>query len=72
MNLMSKSLIIMGVVFVVLGLVWHFVGNIFPLGQLPGDIKIEHSGTKIYFPIVSCLLISIFLSAVSFLIKKFY
>jgi len=47
---------------IVLGLVLVLVGllvQIFPgLGRLPGDLRIERPGFRLYFPITTCLLLS--------------
>ena len=34
-----------------------------PLGRLPGDIRIERPGLSVYFPLASCLLVSLLLTA---------
>ena len=70
MNPVSKSLILIGLGFVVLGLLWHFSGSSFPLGKLPGDIKIQKGNSTFYFPITTCLLISSLISLIAYFIKK--
>lgn len=42
----------------------------FPLGRLPGDIRIERPGTRIYIPIVSCIVISIVISIILYFFRK--
>ena len=62
MREMGKFLVILGAVIVVVGLVlW---GGIAPkwLGRLPGDIRIERGHSAFYFPIVTCIILSILLS----------
>ena len=62
MREMGKFLVVLGVVIVLLGLVlW---GGLAPkwLGRLPGDIRIERGNSAFYFPIVTCIVISIVLS----------
>lgn len=54
-------LLIAGLVLVVLGLLWPFLGRI-GLGHLPGDISIQRPGFRFYAPLGSSLLISIVLS----------
>jgi H+/Cl- antiporter ClcA len=68
----GKYIVIIGIVIVVIGLIiWKF-GNVFSwFGNLPGDIKVEGENSKFYFPIVSCILISIGLSLILWLIRKF-
>jgi hypothetical protein len=62
MREVGKFLVILGVVIVLLGLVlW---GGLAPkwLGRLPGDIRIERGNSAFYFPIVTCIIISVVLS----------
>jgi hypothetical protein len=62
MREMGKFLVILGVAIVLLGLV--FWGGLAPkwLGRLPGDIRIERGNSAFYFPIVTCIVISVVLS----------
>jgi hypothetical protein len=67
---MSRLLITIGLVLVVAGLAWPFLSRL-GLGRLPGDIVIrgEHGG--FYFPIVTCLAVSLVLSVFFWLIGRF-
>lgn len=58
----GKFLIIIGIVTVILGFI--FWTGLAPnwLGRLPGDIRIERDNSAFYFPIVTCIVISIVLS----------
>ena len=57
---MAKILIGLGVLLVFIGVIWLLFPNAFSwLGNLPGDIKHQSGSTKIYFPIVTMLVISI-------------
>ena len=60
---MGKALIVLGVLLLVLGLLWPWLGHL-PLGRLPGDIVIERENGRIYIPITTSLLISVVLSLV--------
>jgi hypothetical protein len=60
-TVMMRFLITLGVVLIVLGLLWPYLSRL-GLGRLPGDIVIERSGGTFYFPIVTCLILSIALS----------
>jgi hypothetical protein len=51
----------LGLAILVLGLLWPYLSRI-GLGRLPGDIVIERDGGAFYFPIVTCLLLSIIAS----------
>ena len=70
MNPVSKTLIIIGVVLIVSGLLWHFSGGKIPLGRLPGDIRIESENTKIFIPITTSLLLSALLSLIMYFFRK--
>ena len=58
---MQRTLIILGVVLVVLGLLWPWLTKL-GLGRLPGDIVIERNGLRVYFPLMTSLLVSVVLS----------
>lgn len=64
LSFLGRTLIIFGVVLVILGLVLSFGPKIPYLGRLPGDIRIERDEFRFYFPIVTCIIISILLSLV--------
>ena len=57
----GKLLVFFGIIAVVLGLVlWSGYGNW--IGKLPGDIRIQCGDTGFYFPIVTCIVVSVVLS----------
>jgi len=61
---LGKLLIFAGVCIIVLGLLVMFWSKIPFLGKLPGDILLQKDGFQIFFPIVTCLLISVTLTLV--------
>ncbi|CAN5722324.1 DUF2905 domain-containing protein [soil metagenome] len=64
MQEIGKLLVIFGLVAVVLGaILWSGFGSAW-LGRLPGDIRVERSGSGFYFPIVTCIILSIVLSVI--------
>jgi hypothetical protein len=67
---MSRILVTVGIILVAAGLLWPYLARL-GLGRLPGDIAIrgEHGG--FYFPIVTCLVISLVISAIFWLIGRF-
>ncbi|MED1875842.1 MULTISPECIES: DUF2905 domain-containing protein [Brevibacillus] len=71
MNPVAKLLIIGGAVLIVVGLLWQIGGRFLPLGRLPGDIVVEKENFKFYFPVVSCIVISIVLTLASYLFRLF-
>jgi hypothetical protein len=72
MQLIGKYLVIFGIFMLITGLILYFFSNYFSwLGRLPGDIRVEKDNFRLYFPITSMVLISIILTIVINLIKKF-
>jgi hypothetical protein len=67
----GKGLIALGTVLVVLGALVFMGGKIPFLGRLPGDIKIEKENFSFYFPLATCLLLSILVSFLFWLLSKF-
>lgn len=68
---MSKLLIILGLVLVGVGLVWHYFPAIFQwIGHLPGDLKWKSGNVSVSFPIVSCLLLSLILSLLFWILRR--
>ena len=67
---LGKLVIVIGVTLVILGLVLTFGrGNWIP-GRLPGDIRIERPNFRLYIPLTSCILLSLLLSAVAYLVSR--
>lgn len=65
---MGRTLITLGVVLIVVGVLVTF-GK---LGRLPGDIHIEgKNGGGFYFPVVTCLVISVVVTLIGWVIAKF-
>jgi uncharacterized membrane protein len=65
----QRFLIGLGAVIVIVGIAWPLISRIV-LGRLPGDIFIQRGGTGFYFPVVTCIVISIALSAVLWLFNR--
>ena len=67
---LGRFLIIIGVVTAVIGLI--FWSGVAPkwLGRLPGDIRIERDNSVFYFPIVTCIVISILLSLILSIFRR--
>ncbi len=72
MSEIGKVLVGLGLLLVVIGLLLLAGGRLhLPLGRLPGDIVYRGKNSAFYFPIVTCILISIALSVISYLIRRF-
>ena len=67
--MIQKTLIIIGVLFILVGLLYPFLKDI-GLGRLPGDIFIKKENSFFYFPIVTCILISVIISLILMFFKK--
>jgi len=67
---LGRALVLAGLVLVALGLVLHLLPGIPGLGRLPGDLRIEREGFRLYVPITSCLLLSALLSGLLWLLGR--
>jgi hypothetical protein len=65
------TLIVIGLLIAGIGLVWIVAPSIPWLGKLPGDIRIERENFRFYFPLTTCILLSVMLSGVLWLIRHF-
>jgi DUF2905 family protein len=67
----GRTLVFAGIVLAVLGGVIMLVGRTgLPLGRLPGDILYRGKNTTFYFPLASCIVVSVFLSLVFYFIGR--
>lgn len=68
----GKYIILFGVIIVVIGAVVYFFGNkLHWIGRLPGDIRIERENFRFYFPITTMILLSVLLTLIVNLIRRF-
>ncbi|OGR15607.1 MAG: hypothetical protein A2X81_02095 [Desulfobacterales bacterium GWB2_56_26] len=68
---MAKKLIFIGCLLLVAGLLWPILEKL-NLGRLPGDIIIRRDDFRFYFPITTCLVVSIVLTILIWLFKKWW
>jgi hypothetical protein len=70
MSDLGKNLIWIGLVIVAIGVCIHFAGQRLPfrLGRLPGDVQYHGRNTTVYFPIVTCVVISVALTLIMWLV----
>ena len=66
---MARFLIVLGLAILVIGLLWPYLSQI-GLGRLPGDIVIERENMTFYFPLMTCLLLSVLLSLVFWVMNR--
>lgn len=72
MNDLGKLLIVVGAVLLIAGVVLLLAGRAhLPVGRLPGDIVYRGKNTSFYFPIVTCIVLSVLLSLVMWAFGKF-
>lgn len=65
---MQKLLIILGIVILVIGLLYPYIKKL-GLGQLPGDLMFKSVNSTFFFPIVTCIIISVVLTIILNLFK---
>lgn len=70
MSNIQKILIIIGVIVIIVGIFFPYLSKL-PLFRLPGDIVIEKPNFRFYFPVVSMIIISIIISIILWLFRKF-
>ena len=71
MQQLGRLLLAVGAMFIVIGALLYFGQNLpFRLGRLPGDISYRGAHGTFYFPLVSCLVISIVVSLILWLINQ--
>lgn len=66
----GRFLIVAGLLLVLAGLVVSAAGRIPWLGRLPGDLTIRRDGLTIYFPLATCILVSLVLSLLVYLLRR--
>ena len=70
MTSFAKTLIIVGLLIAATGVLFSFAGKIPWLGKLPGDIYIKKENFSFYMPLTTCILLSIILSFILWLLRK--
>jgi len=73
MQVYGKYIILFGILLLILGSILYFFGNQLNwLGKLPGDIRIEKENFRFYLPITTMILISVILTILINIIRKFF
>lgn len=68
---MGRLLITVGLVLVAAGLLVTFLGRLpFRLGRLPGDLYFHGKNSTFYFPLATCLLLSLLFSLIMWLVRR--
>jgi hypothetical protein len=67
----GKILVLFGVLIALLGVILIFAGRLhLPIGRLPGDIVYRGKNTNFYFPLATCIVLSVVLSLVLYLVGR--
>ena len=66
---MAKWLITIGVICIALGLMWPLLTKL-GLGSLPGDIRMERKDYSFFFPITTCIIVSIVISVLLWIFRR--
>jgi hypothetical protein len=66
---MARVLVILGLAILLIGLLWPYLSRI-GLGRLPGDIIIERDNVTFYFPLMTCLLLSLLFSLIFWAVNR--
>ena len=66
---MQRTLITIGVAVLIAGLLWPWLQKL-GLGRLPGDFRIQTGSSVFYFPLATCLVVSVVLSLVLWLLRR--
>jgi Protein of unknown function (DUF2905) len=67
----GKLVVMIGVLLVVVGVIlWRFPSLFGWVGRLPGDISVQKGNFSFYFPVVTCILVSIVVTIVSWLFRR--
>ena len=69
MTRVSRTLIVIGLAIVLVGLLWPLIARL-GLGRLPGDIVVERGNFRFYAPLATSLLVSLILTAILWLIRR--
>lgn len=62
---MGRLLIIAGIVLIIIGLLWRY------MGKLPGDIQFKTGNVTVYFPIATSIIVSIILTLIFYFMSRF-
>ena len=68
---MGIALISFGLIILIVGLLVYFSDRLPAIGKLPGDIVIKRKNFTFYFPLATSIILSVVISLIIYLIRKF-
>jgi len=72
MQQLGRTLLLIGAILIVVGALLYFGGKLpFRLGRLPGDIVHRGQNSTFYFPLLSCLVVSVLITLILWIINQF-
>lgn len=72
MSQIGKTVIIAGIFLIIAGIIMVYIKRLPPwLGRLPGDIHIKKENFSFYFPLTTCILISVLITLIMYIIRLF-
>jgi uncharacterized membrane protein SpoIIM required for sporulation len=66
----GKTIILLGAIFIVVGIAITFFDRIPLLGKLPGDIHIKRGNLQVYFPLATSIALSVILSLIFWIVSR--
>jgi hypothetical protein len=63
------TLVVIGLAIGAVGVIWLSAPHVPWLGKLPGDVAVEGKGFRFYFPVVTCIVLSLLLTGVLWLVR---
>lgn len=66
---MNRALVFIGIGCIVAGMLWPWLRNL-PFGRLPGDIVIVRDHFRFFFPLTTCIVVSVVLTIIFWLFRK--
>jgi hypothetical protein len=67
----GKFIFLIGAALIVVGaVIWRFPGLFGWFGKMPGDISVQRGNVSFYFPVVTCILLSIALTLLNWLFRR--
>lgn len=67
---LAKVLVVVGLSIALLGLIVGVLGRFVRIGRLPGDVVVRRGNFTFYFPLATCLLLSLALTAMAWLFRR--